>query len=144
MHFRTQPPRREAEQAAAGTNVEKRLSLQVLDLEHRSQRQLGLPDVLLVQDLQKPQPVFPKGKTAFGSDFECAFHVQVVSLSAEGIAEYVTPVTTLLASARLESPEGRLPPGATGPLKSLAVDKRRYISIRHSSTAMAPSPRRRD
>jgi hypothetical protein len=66
---RAQSPGREAEQAAARTDVEKTLPLKVANLEHVAQRLLSLGDSSIVQSRQEFRPVFAEGKSVASLDF---------------------------------------------------------------------------
>ena len=57
MHARPQPPSRQAEQTAAGADVEKRLPLQLAGPEHVRQRCFGVLDAVFVEQLEKLSPV---------------------------------------------------------------------------------------
>ncbi len=60
MHVGSEPPRRQARQTAAGTDVEETQSVEARGLEHLRERMLRAPDALLVEHGEEARPVAPE------------------------------------------------------------------------------------
>jgi hypothetical protein len=68
VHGGPEPPRRQAEQAAAGARIEQAQAGERSQAEHLLQRALGLQDALLVEVLQEARPVGTEAEALAGAD----------------------------------------------------------------------------
>src|SRR5437016_6077054 len=71
MNARAQTPCRQTEQPAAGTDVQKTLSLEVLNFQHLLERFFRARDAPIVKQREKSAPVLAELEAFIAGNFDC-------------------------------------------------------------------------
>src|SRR5437867_12863402 len=80
MDARSQSAGGEAEQPAAGTDVEKAAAAQIIGLEHDAQRAFGLRDAVVVESTEESIPICAEWESLAASQFHRVGFLYVPSL----------------------------------------------------------------